>query len=99
MTETLYKKVGKKYIPIGLTGWDGFPSDGIWIVQAKPGVNSSECVMKVGELENFQPAINLILGYKDKIIKFLISEMNKDLVIYDKSISEFVTNMLKEISK
>jgi len=100
MDQQVYKKVGRKYVPIGYSdGWSGFPSDGIWIVQSKPGVKSSECIMKIGELENMQPAINLILGYKDKLIKYLISEMNKDLVIYDKSVNEFVTKMLKEISK
>jgi len=97
MDQQVYKKVGRKYVPIGYSdGWSGFPSDGIWIVQTKPGVKSSECIMKLGELENFQPAINLILGYKDKMIEYL--QKNNASLLYD-SRHDFVMKMLKGISK
>jgi hypothetical protein len=100
MNTQVYKKEGRKHVPIGYSdGWHGFPSDGVWIVQTKPGHKSSECIMKIGEIESMQPTINLILGYRDKIIKFLMDEANKDLIIYDKSIRDFVDKMLKEISK
>ena len=98
MNEQVYKKVKNKYIPIGYSdGWSGFPSDGIWIVQTKPGSKSSECIMKLGELENFQPAINLILSYKDKIINYL-SERDK-CKLTNETYHDFVLKMLKEISK
>jgi hypothetical protein len=78
-------------------GWVGFPSDGIWIVQTKPGSKSSECIMKIGELENFQPAINLILGYKDKLIKFI--SIQENVRILNETLYDFVNRLLKEISK
>jgi len=52
--------------------------------------------MKLGELENFQPAINLILGYKDKMIEYL--QKNNASLLYD-SRHDFVMKMLKGISK
>ena len=30
--EDIYKKVGRRYYPIGIE-WSGFPMDGIWLVQ------------------------------------------------------------------
>jgi hypothetical protein len=98
MDRQVYKKVGRKYVPIGYSdGWAGFPSDGIWIVKTVPGSKSSECIMQIGELINFQPYINMILGYKDKIITFLNKE--KDVNIFNETINGFVTRMLKEITK
>ena len=98
MNEQVYKKVGRKYIPIGYSdGWTGFPSDGIWLVQTKPGSKSSECIMKLGEVENFQPTINLILGYRDKLLQFM--DEVEGTTIHKGTRNEFVLNMLKEISK
>lgn len=98
MKQQLYKKVGRRYIPIGYSdGFTGFPSDGIWLVQQKDGYNSSECIIKYEDLETAKPAINLILGYKDKIIKFI--QDNKNFIIFNKSINDFVLDMLKEISR
>lgn len=99
MTEQVYKKKGRKYIPIGYSdGWTGFPADGIWIVQTKPGCKSSECIMQIGELESMQPAINLILGYKDKILDFIESNSDK-IMLNNVTRAEFVETLLKEISK
>jgi hypothetical protein len=95
MTEQIYKKVGKKYIPVGYSdGWSGFPSDGIWIVQTKPGSKSSECIMKIGELENLHPYIDLFYGYEGKIIKFLAENTMTNESRYD-----FARRLIKEISK
>lgn len=95
MTEQVYKKVKNRYVPIGYSdGWSGFPTDGIWLVQTKPGHKSSECIMKIGDIESMQPTANLILGYKDKIIKFIQNNEVKNESPYD-----LVNRMLIEITK
>lgn len=98
MKEQVYKKVGRRYIPLGYSdGWSGFPADGIWLVQHRDGCKSSECIIQYEDLENAKPAINLILGYKDKITKYLCDNTNCN--IYNESYDKFVLKMLKEITK
>lgn len=49
----MYKKVGRKYVPIGYSdNFNGFPSEGLWVVYNKPGVKSSSCIAQAGQ---FQP--------------------------------------------
>jgi hypothetical protein len=98
MKEQVYKKKGRRYIPLGYSdGWTGFPADGIWIVQSKDGSKSSECIMRLGELQDMQPSVNLILAYKDRINKYILN--NPDVQITNNTINDFVMNMLKEITK
>jgi len=97
MNEQLYKKVGRRYIPIGYSdGFSGFPSDGIWLVQQKDGCKSSECIIKYEDLETARPAVGMILEYKDRIMKFILK--CKHIRLYDITIHDFVTLMLKEIT-
>ena len=99
MNNQVYKKVGRKYMPIGYSdGWNGFPSDGIWLVQSKDGGTSSECIIKYEDLETAKPAVNLILGYKDKILDY-ISKNKNNINVSNTTINDFVLDMLKEISK
>jgi hypothetical protein len=98
MEQQLYKKVGRKYIPIGYSdGWVGFPSDGIWIVQSKTRSKSSECILKIGELTSLHPFIDLFYSYQDKITNYLQSNVNVRIV--NRSYHDFVVDLLKEISK
>ena len=98
MNEQLYKRRGRRYLPIGYSdGFMGFPTDGIWLVQQSDGSKSSECIIKYEELETARPAINLILGYKDKIIEHI--KNNNKISLHNISINDFVLNMLKEITK
>ena len=104
MNEQVYKKKGKRYIPIGYSnGFTGFPVDGIWIVQTKDRGKSSECMMRIGELQDMQPAINLILGYKEKIMKYISDynskSSNSGISLHGVSLNDFVLDMLKEITK
>ena len=55
MDDNLYKKQGRKYLPVSKYEFNGFPSDGIWLVQYKPHAKLSSCIMKMGEV----PAFNL----------------------------------------
>lgn len=98
MKEQVYKKKGRKYIPIGYSdGWSGFPSDGLWLVQTKPGFTSSECIIKIDELESIKPAANLILEYKGKIIKYL--QESDHINMQGISPGDFVLDLLKQITK
>jgi hypothetical protein len=95
MNEQLYKKKGRRYEPIGYSdGFTGFPSDGIWLVQQKDGHKSSECIIKIDELDSIRPAADLILGYQDKIIKYMAENRAMNVSIY-----EYVNTMLKSISQ
>lgn len=99
MNEQVYKKVGRRYVPIGYSdGWSEFPTDGIWLVQSKDGHHSSECIMKIGDLESMQPATNLILGYKEKILKYIMDNDNR-ILVSGITRNDFVLDMLKEITK
>jgi len=100
MKEQAYKKVGKRYFPIGYSdGWTGFPADGIWLVQQKDGLKSEECILRIGELQDMQPAVNLILGYKEKILQYFEKNYDKNVSIYNVTMNEFVIDMLKSITK
>lgn len=60
MSEQLYKKKGRKYIPIGYSdGFTGFPTEGIWVVYDRPSAKSMTCIAQVGE---FQPIDYELLG-------------------------------------
>jgi len=95
MNKQLYKKKGKRYIPIGYSdGFNGFPSEGFWLITEGDGVKSSECIIKIDELEALKPAVNLIYGYQDKIVQYMTLHPQKYV-----SLNEYVLTMLKEISK
>ena len=54
--EQLYRKVGKRYVSAGYNMPD--LSDGIWLVQSKPGIKSiSSLVYKIGDVKK---PINLV---------------------------------------
>ena len=94
MNQQVYKKVGRKYVPIGYSdGWSGFPADGIWVVQTKPGHNSSECMMKIGEVQDMRPTLDMLIGYRDDIVKYLMENRLEGISPLD-----FVNNMIKEIT-
>ena len=95
MTTQLYKKKGRRYFPIGWSdGFNGFPSDGLWLVQQRDGVRSSECIIKIDELENLKPAANLIYEYKDKIGDFMLKNE-----LSGSTINDYVLRMLKYITQ
>ena len=94
MNQQIYKKVGRKYIPIGYSdGWSGFPADGIWVVETKPGHKSSECMLKIGEVQDMRPTIDMLIGYRDDIVKYLMENRLEGI-----SPKDYVNNMIKEIT-
>jgi len=70
-----YKKVGRRYIPIGPLENNWFPQDGIWLVQIKPNCTSQECVLQLGELPSLYPYANMTLD-KAELVKLFMSELH-----------------------
>ena len=97
MKEQLYIKKGRRYKKLGYSdGFTGFPTDGIWLVQQKDGCKSSECIMKLGDLESMQPSVNLIIEYRGKIMKYLID--SDKVYLNGISYNNLVLDMLKKIT-
>ena len=74
MNEQVYKKVGKRYIPIGYSdGWSGFPAEGLWAVYNKPGMSSSSCIVFVGEIKPIDYSLfaSLIANKEEDCLKSL----------------------------
>jgi hypothetical protein len=75
----------------------GFPSDGIWLVTTKPGQKSSECILKLDEVNssiNFN-VFKVLHERKDKIIEELsdLRDSNK-LHIYGMTLHDFVNKII-----
>ena len=98
MNEQVYKKKGRRYEPVGYSdGFIGFLAEGIWLVQKRDGVKSEECIMRIGELQDLRPAVDLIIGFKEKILKYMMN--NPNVHIQNTTYNDFVSTMLKEITK
>lgn len=83
MDGQLYKKVGRRYIPIGYSdNFNGFPTEGIWVVYGKPGVESSSCIAQVGQFEpiDYNLLANLIKEKEDECVKAIIGMDNATIV-------------------
>lgn len=83
MDGQLYKKVGRRYIPIGYSdNFNGFPTEGIWVVYGKPGVESSSCIAQVGQFEpiDYNLLANLIKEKEDECVKAIIGMDNTTIV-------------------
>lgn len=65
--ETLYRKVGGRYWPVGLE-FAGFPSDGVWLVED----GRQSLIMKVGELLDPLPYSAMMRG-RDRACKALMA--------------------------
>lgn len=90
--DILYKKNGKRYQAIG-EQFTGFPADGIWLVQTKEGGSSSRLIMKVGELLDPKPLIELEM-HRDEIVN-VVSDTLKNTY----SINSLVDNIFKALAR
>lgn len=95
MRTQLYYKKGRRYEPVGFSdGWFGFPSDGIWLVQTKPSVKSSQCILKLGELPELYPFAQMMVA-ADDLTDFIIEKQQG----YAISASEFAKEILKFLTE
>jgi hypothetical protein len=68
MSEFYYKDEKGKYHKRHET--PRFLSDGVWVVQTKPGVHSQQCIMKIGELSSVFPFADLA-QHSDRLAEFI----------------------------
>ena len=62
MSDKVYRKEGKKYVPISFIDWHGFPCDGIWMVKFNSRTEkSASCVSRLGDLPDPYPFYNMRL--------------------------------------
>lgn len=101
MNEQVYKKKGRRYYPIGYSdGFTGFPMEGIWYVQNGDGRKSEECMMRLGEIQDLHPTIDLLVEHRDKIVEFLFDRIEKgQLSVYNITMNDFVADMLKHVGR
>ena len=68
--DQVYYKLGRKYVPFGPQEWEGFPADGVWLVQIKPGRRSEELILKLGDMPKLYPFAQMMVS-KDALIKVI----------------------------
>ena len=75
MDGQLYKKVGRKYVPIGYSdNFNGFPSEGLWVVYNKSGVKSYSCIAQAGQFQPIDYSLPHI-GSESPLISFAVGGM------------------------
>ena len=80
MKQQIYKKVGRKYLPIGYSdGFTGFPCEGIWIVYDTPNVKSQSCIAQVGQFEDldYSKLASLIKHKEDECLQAMDEILTK----------------------
>lgn len=67
MSPVLYIKKNRRYVRLDKHPYDfqGFPCDGIWLVQSRPNGRSSECILKLGELPALFPFASMAIAKQD----------------------------------
>lgn len=97
MNEQVYIKQGRRYKPLGYSdGWTGFPADGVWLVKQEDGMHSSDCLLRLGEVQDLHPTIDL-LHHKRLITNWLCD--NDNVSVVNQSYDNLVEDLLKYIGK
>jgi len=82
-----YIKQGRRYIPVDPPPeWQGFPCDGLWLVQTKEHGKSSSCISQIGEVPRVFPYASMMVT-REELASFLHKkheEHVKNTAIYDK---------------
>lgn len=97
MNGQLYKKVGRKYVPIGYSdGYYGFPMEGIWVVYKGDGMTTSSCIARTGSFKplDYELLANLIKEKRDSCLQIANELSNKSITSY-----EMITAIFEEICK
>ena len=81
----IYRKENGKFVKVGpYDGWNGFPSDGIWVVQMGNGVHSSTCISRLQDLPKAASIATFHLR-RDSITKAITNYFNKKSEEWDKN--------------
>ena len=93
MDNNVYKKVGRKYVPIGLVVADHWLSDGIWIVRHKKGSKShtradyladSYGLVKAGEIAKIDlPALGAMEDYAEVAAQVICRNGNQHMTPFE----------------
>lgn len=75
----IYKKEGRKYIPIAYDDFNGFPMDGVWLVKFENGhEKSASCISRLTDLPDPYPFHNMIMD-RDKLATFIVEQYEEPL--------------------
>lgn len=95
MSDTVYRKEGGKYVPIAPGIFNGFPSDGMWLVKFKNGSEkSASCIARLDNLPDPYPFYNMMLS-RDEISTFLLNVTNGEAI----SIQEIADRLIKYLAE
>ena len=99
MSDKVYKKVGNKYVPIDPYQWNGFPSDGIWIVKFRNRHQSSaSCVARLDNLPTPYPFYNMMVN-RDDLASFLNRLSNEGMFLSWTDVADRLILFLSELNK
>jgi hypothetical protein len=84
--DQVYIKRGRKYTPLGPYEWHGFPADGVWLVQVRPGHKSEELILKLGDLQELYPFAQMMVS-KDDLVKVILGVTAKQHSVNDIAIA------------
>ena len=89
----VYKKEGRKYVPIGYRVRDDYLTDGVWIVRHRPGCKSTtradylaDCygLIKAGEIAKIDlPKLGTMEDYAEVVSKVIFRNDNISLTPMD----------------
>jgi len=66
--DQVYYKKGRRYIPFGPQEWEGFPADGIWLVEVKPGLRSEQLLLRIGDVPDLYPFAQMAVSRNELAI-------------------------------
>ena len=80
--DQVYYKLGRRYIPFGPQEWQGFPANGVWLVQIRGGHRSEELILKLGDLPELYPFAQMMVS-KNDLVKVIAGVTAKQHSIND----------------
>jgi hypothetical protein len=92
--DQVYYKLGRRYIPFGPQEWEGFPSDGVWLVQIKPGHRSEELILKLGDLPELYPFARMMVS-KDDLSRVIMRVLERGTY----NASDLATEVIKWLAE
>ncbi len=92
MSEKIYRKVGRRYQPVGIE-WVGWPCNGVWFV----GEARQSLIMRLGDLPDPMP-LAALETYRDAACRAVMRMMDR-WHQQPLSANDFVDEIFKEIAK
>lgn len=94
MQETLYKKVGRKYVPVGIE-FRGFPCNGIWLVQD----GRQSCMVQLSEIPSLpEKGVIFRVNHLDKCVDHISEKARQQNSYSILQVAEWACDYFAEIS-